>query len=156
MKIHITTVHIHTGIHNNYFLIGIILKRTFLMSWLNSFQHSEISRPFSRFMMLSVTSFWGLRQSINKASFYFPPSPMGFRIQKLPVFPIDGLHNMLSNTICFGVVFDCIFVLVFARRKPLLGSSQVNLWARFTSNAINNIFPHIFRAWRFEPAKCVV
>ena len=53
------------------FFIGTILLKTFLMSWLNSFQHSAISIPFSRFMMLPVTSFWGPRQLINKASFIF-------------------------------------------------------------------------------------
>ena len=51
---------------------GIFFENIFRISGLNSFQQSEISRPFSRFIIdFDVISFPGLRQSIKSISFIF-------------------------------------------------------------------------------------
>ena len=65
------SVYAHSGIHNNSFLTGTILKKIFWISGLNSFQQAAMSSPFSIFIILSEICFCGLRQSMKSASFIF-------------------------------------------------------------------------------------
>ena len=84
-----TTMQIHNG--HTFFLgasfPGIFFENIFRILGLNSFQQSEISRPFSRFIIdFDVISFPGLKKSIKSHSF-----------------------------ICYLLVFHSIFMLVFFR-----------------------------------------
>jgi len=95
----------------------------------------------------------------EKCFFDFPFSPMRFWVKKLLVFPINfmvGLHYMMSNSVCFCMLFDCILVLISAWREPLLSFPKINLRARFAFTAVDNIFSHVLYAWRFEFAKGIV
>ena len=122
------------------------------------------SRNLQSFLQVHNT-IWDLVlrvKAVNEKSlFYFSSSrsPMGFCVKKLPVFPINfmvGLHYMISNSICFCMFFECILVLIFAWREPLLSFTKINLRARFAFKALHYIFSHVMRAWRFEFAKGIV
>ena len=115
-------------IHNGHTLFlgasfpGIFFENIFRISGLNSFQQSEISRPFSRFIIdFDVISFPGLRQSIKSDSFIF-----------LFLQCVSDSKNILlpKSILCFGVwtlAFHSIFVLVFSRGIQLLCFTYVVL-----------------------------